>query len=153
PTAIVLSRQKMATWDREKYGRAAGIAHGAYVLADAEGPLKAIVIATGSEVELAMKARDALQKESIGTRVVSMPCFELFEAEDAAYRESILPAKCAARVSIEAGATLCWSKWIGPKGVAIGVDKFGASAPAETIFEEYGFDVANVVAAVKRAMS
>jgi len=153
PTVIVLSRQKMATWDREKYGRAGNIRFGAYVLADAEGPLKAILIASGSEVELAMKARDALQKESIGTRVVSMPCWELFDAQDAAYRESILPAKCAARVSIEAGATLGWAKWIGAKGVALGVDKFGASAPAEKIFEEYGFTVANVVAAAKRAMA
>ncbi len=100
-----------------------------------------------------MKARDALQKESIGTRVVSMPCWELFDAQDAAYRESILPAKCTARVSIEAGATLGWTKWIGAKGVAIGIDKFGASAPAERIFEEYGFTVANVVAAAKRAMA
>jgi transketolase len=153
PTVIVLSRQKMATWDRAKQGSAGNIRFGAYVLADAEGPLKAILIASGSEVELAMKARDVLQKESIGTRVVSMPCWELFDAQDAAYKESILPAKCAARVSIEAGATLGWAKWIGAKGVALGIDKFGASAPAEKIFEEYGFTVANVVAAAKRAMA
>ncbi len=123
------------------------------MLADAEGPLKAILIASGSEVELAMKARDALQKESIGTRVVSMPCWELFDAQEASYRESVLPAGCAARVSIEAGATLGWTRWIGAKGVTVGVDKFGASAPAETIFEMYGFTVANVVAAAKKAMA
>jgi transketolase len=153
PTAIVLSRQKLATFDRTKSGAASGTLKGAYVLQDAEGALKAILIATGSEVELAMKARDALQKEGIGTRVVSMPCWEAFEAQEAAYRESVLPARCSARVAIEAGATLGWPKWIGAKGAVVGIDKFGASAPAETIFENYGFTVANVVATVKKTLA
>jgi transketolase len=82
-----------------------------------------------------------------------MPCWEAFDAQDAAYRESVLPAKCGARVAIEAGATLGWPKWVGAKGAVVGIDKFGASAPAETIFENYGFTVANVVATVKKTLA
>jgi len=151
PTVLVLSRQKLATFDRAKTGLAGWLARGAYVLADASGAApRAIVLATGSEVEIAMQARDELERKSVPTRVVSMPCWEAFEEQDAAYRESVLPATVRARVSIEAGATLGWSRWIGERGVAIGVDRFGASAPAERIYEGVGLTSAAVVAAVMR---
>ena len=151
PTVLVFSRQKTTTWDRSKTGLAAWSRRGAYVLADAaNGNPKAIVIATGSEVEVAMKAREQLEASGVPTRVVSMPCQEAFGEQDAAYRESVLPRGVTARVSIEAGATFGWQRFIGDRGVAIGVDRFGASAPAEKIFEEYGITAAAVVAAVKR---
>jgi transketolase len=154
PTAIVLSRQKLATFDRTKTGAASGLHRGAYVLADAAGGKpRAIVIATGSEVEIAMKAKDELDKQGVPTRVVSMPCWEAFAAQDAAWRESVLPKAVTARVSIEAGSTLAWSKWVGDRGVSIGVDRFGASAPAEKIYEAYGVTPAAVVAAVKKLAS
>jgi transketolase len=151
PTAIVLSRQKVATVDRAKTAPARSLERGAYVLADAAGGTpEAIVIATGSEVEIAMKAKAELDAKGVPTRVVSMPCWEAFAEQDAAWRESVLPAAVTARVSIEAGATLGWTKWLGPRGVAIGVDRFGASAPAEKVYEGYGLTPAAVVAAVTK---
>ncbi|HEY2386013.1 MAG TPA: transketolase [Candidatus Binatia bacterium] len=140
PVALVLGRQKLPVVDRTKMAPAAGLARGAYVLADADGGAPdAILIATGSEVPLALAARERLAQDGIRARVVSMPCWEAFEAEDAAYRDQVLPPAVAARVSIEAGVTFGWQRWIGPHGAAIGVDRYGASAPAEVIFQHLGF--------------
>jgi transketolase len=140
PVALVLTRQKLPVADRTKMAPASGLARGAYVLADAEGGAPdAILIATGSEVPLALAARERLAKDGVRTRVVSMPCWETFERQDGAYRDQVLPPTVAARVSIEAGVTFGWERWIGPRGVAIGVDRYGASAPAEVIFEHLGF--------------
>jgi transketolase len=151
PTVLVFSRQKVATWDRAKTGAAEGLHRGGYVLADAAGGKpKAIVIASGTEVEIAMKARETLEAQGVPTRVVSMACQEAFVAQDAAWREAVLPKGVTARVSIEAGATFGWQRFVGDRGVAIGVDTFGASAPAEKIYEEYGLTAAAVVAAVKK---
>src|SRR5262249_53408494 len=123
----------------------------AYVLADPErGEPEALVIASGSEVHVALAAKEALEREGIRVRVVSMPCWELFAAQDGAYRESVLPARIVARVSIEAGSTLAWPRWIGTAGIAIGVDRFGASAPGEIVLRELGITPERVVAAVKR---
>jgi transketolase len=149
PTGLVLSRQKVPTFDRTKFGAASGLHKGAYVLAEATGAAKAIIIATGSEVGLAMSAREELEKAGVPTRVVSMPCFEQFAKQDAAYRESVLPAAIKARVSVEAGLTHGWERWIGERGVAIGVDTYGASAPDKVLWEQYGLTVPKVVAAVK----
>lgn len=150
PTGLVLSRQKVPTIDRSKFAPASGLHRGAYVLAEATGAAKALIIATGSELGLAMAAREELEKTGVPTRVVSMPCFEQFARQDAAYRDSVLPPALKARVSVEAGLTHGWERWIGEKGIAIGVDTYGASAPDKVLWEQYGLTVKKVVEAVKR---
>jgi transketolase len=148
PAFLALSRQKVAVLDRSRLGSAKGLHKGAYVLAEAagEGEPDAILIASGAEVGLALSARDELQGRGIGTRVVSMPSWALFAAQDPAYQESVLPPSVAARVSVEAGSSMGWMRWTGATGASVAIDHFGASAPAERLFEEFGFNVANVVA-------
>lgn len=153
PTGLVLTRQKVPTLDRATLGSAKGLHQGAYVLAEATGGApKCVLIATGSEVQLALAAKAELEQAGTPTRVVSMPSMELFRAQDAAWRESVLPKAVTARVSVEAGVTFGWEQWIGDRGVAVGVDRFGASAPDKVLFEQYGLTVANVVAAAKRSL-
>ncbi|MFT3709823.1 MAG: transketolase [Archangium sp.] len=155
PTGLVLSRQKLPVFDRTagKCAPASGLQKGAYVLSEAHGgPPSVVIIATGSEVQLAMSAQEQLEKDGIPTRVVSMPCMEHFAKQDAAYRDTVLPPSVKARVSVEAGVTFGWDKWIGERGVAIGVDTFGASAPDKILFEKYGLTVSNVVAAAKKSL-
>jgi transketolase len=152
PTGLVLSRQKVPTFDRSKLGAASGLHQGAYVLAEASGAAKALIIATGSEVGLAMAARDVLEQAGVPTRVVSMPCFEQFALQDAAYREAVLPAHLKARVSVEAGITQGWERWVGEHGISLGVDSFGASAPDKVLWERFGLTVGKVVEAVKRLL-
>jgi len=150
PVAFVLTRQKLPVIDRTRFAPAAGVARGAYVLADADGGApQAIIIATGSEVSVAMGARELLAKGGIRTRVVSMPCWETFEAQSAEYRESVLPAVVKARVSVEAGTTFGWHRWIGDAGIAIGIDRYGSSAPGEINMEKFGFTADNVARAVR----
>ncbi|MCA1608801.1 MAG: transketolase [Acidobacteria bacterium] len=156
PTAFALSRQKVALIDRKKFADARGLHKGAYVLAEAEDRLgktatpKLILIATGSEVGLALEAREKLNHSGVPTRVVSMPCWEFFERQSAKYKESVLPANVTARLAIEAGVSLGWHKYIGDLGDTLTVDKFGASAPAEDVFKDYGFTVENVVKKAKK---
>ena len=154
PTALVLTRQKIATFDREGQGSAAGVRRGAYVLADAEGESlpDAILIATGSEVTLALAARELLSQSGVRARVISMPCWELFEAETDEYRESVLPEAVKARVSVEAGVTFGWERYLGSTGRAIGIDRFGASAPGNIVFEKLGLTADSVAATVKRLL-
>ncbi|MGV3625068.1 MAG: transketolase [Archangium sp.] len=152
PTGLVLSRQKLPVFDRTKFGAASGLHQGAYVLAEASSAPKVILIATGSEVQLAVGAREQLEKEGVPTRVVSMPCMEQFRAQSDAYRESVLPAAVKARVSIEAGVTFGWREWVGDKGETIGVDEFGASAPDKVLFEQYGLTVGAVVEAARKTL-
>ena len=147
PTALVLTRQKIATIDRSSYGDASGTRRGAYVVAEGDD---AIVIATGSEVALALEARELLEKAGVRCRVVSMPCWELFEAQADDYRESVLPEAVKARVSVEAGVTFGWSRYLGDKGRAIGIDRYGASAPGGTVFEKLGLTPESVAETVKR---
>jgi transketolase len=147
PTALVLTRQNLPVLDRSSAGVGAP-ARGAYVLADAER-IDAIVIASGSEVTLAMDARALLAREGISVRVVSMPCWDRFREESAEYREAVLPAAVTARVSVEAGSTFGWETWIGPRGVAVGLDRFGASAPGEVLMTRFGFTAERVAAAVR----
>jgi transketolase len=150
PTALAFSRQKVALIDRTKFASADGTEKGAYVLAEASnGAAKLILIATGSEVGLAMQAREQLEAAGIGTRVVSMPCWELFDEQSAEYRESVLPKSVKARLAIEAGVSLGWSKYVGDAGDCLAVDKFGASAPGDVVFREYGFTVENAVKLAK----
>ncbi len=152
PTALVLTRQKIVTFDREELGSARGTRRGAYVLANAEGEglPDAILMATGSEVTLALAARELLSPSGIRVRVVSMPCWELFEAETEEYRESVLPEAVKVRVSVEAGVTLGWERYLGSRGRAIGIDRFGASAPGNTVFEKLGLTADSVAETVKR---
>jgi transketolase len=153
PTAIVCSRQKLTVLDREVLAGAEGVRRGAYVLAEAEGgDPDAILIATGSEVEKALEARALLAEVGVDARVVSMPSWEVFSAQNEAYRDEVLPPGIAARVSIEAATTFGWERWIGDRGIAIGIDRFGASAPGETNLERFGFTPEHVVDAVRQVL-
>jgi transketolase len=158
PTAFSFSRQKVDLIDREKYGSAEGLHQGAYVLAEGENKKglsvapKLIIIATGSEVGLAMKARTELNAGGTPTRVVSMPCWEFFDKQSDEYKESVLPKKVRARLAIEAGVSLGWAKYTGDGGDTLTVDKFGASAPAEDVFRDYGFTVENAVNKAKNLL-
>ena len=147
PSVLSLTRQGVPTV-RTEHKTKNMVAQGAYVLADAEGKRQAILMATGSEVSVAMAARDILQAEGIGTRVVSMPCPEAFEAQDALYKQSVLPSDCLARVAVEAAHVDYCYKYVGLDGRIVAMTTFGESAPAAQLFEEFGFTVDNVVAAV-----
>lgn len=153
PVALILSRQNLPTVDRDKYGSAAGVAKGAYVLADAEnGRPDVILIGTGSEVQLCVAAYEQLQAEGIRARVVSMPSWELFEQQDRAYKDSILPADITARVSVEQASTMGWARYVGLTGCSIGMETFGASAPLKALQEKFGFTPDRVVAAAKEQL-
>ncbi len=153
PSTLVLSRQAVPTLDRTKYAPASGVAKGAYVLADAEGGKpEVILMATGSELQHVVVAHEQLKSQGVKSRVVSMPSWDLFERQDAAYRESVLPAAVTARVSIEMAATLGWDRYIGPKGKAIGMHSFGASAPIKDLLKKFGFGPEQVVAAAKQLL-
>ncbi len=154
PAAIVLSRQDLPVLAGNDEGIHEGVSRGAYVLSEHEsGDIDAILLATGSEVSIALDAAGLLEEADIRARVVSLPCWELFEAQDDHYRESVLPAAVTCRVSIEAGATLGWTRYIGDGGIAIGVDRFGASAPYTRIYEEYGLTPGHVAEAVQARLA
>jgi transketolase len=153
PVSLVLTRQPMPTYDRTKYAPASGVAKGAYVFADAEGGKPDVILmGTGSELHLCVEAYEQLKSEGIKARVVSMPSWELFEAQDAAYRESVLPAGVTARVSVEMATTFGWERYVGPKGEMIGMHRFGASAPIKDVLKKFGFLTENVVAAAKKVL-
>ena len=147
PTALVLTRQKVPVPDRRTVGLAEGLRRGAYVLADPpQGVPELILIGTGSEVALVTLAQAELARAGVRARVVSMPSWELFEAEPAEYRDAVLPPAIGARLAVEAGATFGWERWVGASGAVIGIDRFGASAPGEVNFRELGFTAERVVA-------
>jgi transketolase len=153
PVGIVLSRQKLQVLDRTVLAPASGLAQGAYVLADAAGSSpEVILIATGSEVSLALEAHTRLSAEGIGSRVVSMPSWELFEQQPQHYRDAVLPPGVRARVSIEAAAPLGWERYVGFDGAIIGVTDFGASAPGLVVMREFGFTPEHVVETAKRIL-
>ncbi|HEX7499745.1 MAG TPA: transketolase C-terminal domain-containing protein, partial [Polyangia bacterium] len=148
PVAMILSRQKMPTFDRDKMAPASGVAKGAYVLSEAAGgPPQVILFATGSEVALALAAQEKLVAGGIRARVVSMPCWELFSEQSTEYRDSVIPRDVTARVSIEAGVSLGWHRWVGDRGVVIGLDRFGASGPGSVLVKQFGFTADNIVRA------
>lgn len=146
PVALVFSRQKLPIIDRSKYASPEGLKKGAYVLADCDsGKPELIIIATGSEVHLALEAYEKLTQEGIKVRVVNMPSFELFEQQSVEYQREVLPPTVTKRIAIEAGATLGWYKYVGLEGEVIGIDRFGASAPGKVVLEKLGFSVENIV--------
>ena len=154
PVTLVLTRQALPTFDRTKYAAASGVAKGAYVLADAPGGKPdLILLATGSEVYLCVEAYEKLKAEGIKARVVSMPSWEIFERQDASYKESVLPSSVTARVSVEMAATLGWERYVGPKGRKIGMHRFGASAPLKDLLKYFGFTVDAVVTEARRAIA
>ncbi len=153
PSTLVFSRQPMPTIDRTKYAPASGVARGAYVLADADGGKpEVILMGTGTELQHCVAAYEKLKAEGIKARVVSMPCWEIFDEQDAAYKESVLPAGVTARVSIEMAATLGWDRYVGAKGKIIGMRSFGASAPLKDLLPKFGFGPDFVVIAAKQLL-
>jgi transketolase len=147
PAAIALSRQPLPTFDRSKYASAAGVARGAYVMADANGsPPEIILIASGSEVSLAVDAHETLASQGVRSRLVSMPSWDIFEHQPAAYRVEVLPPGVKARIAIEQGSVLGWDRYVGPEGRIIGMKTFGASAPLKELQRKFGFEPERVVA-------
>jgi transketolase len=154
PAALVLSRQPLPTFDRTKYKPASGVAQGAYVLADApNGQPEVILMGTGSEVQWCINAYEQLKSEGINARVVSMPSWDLFEAQTAEYRNEVLPVSVKARVSIEQAATLGWERYVGPYGISIGMTGFGASAPIKDVLKKFGFTSEHVVSGAREAIA
>ena len=153
PAGLCLSRQALPVLDRRRYAAARGTAKGGYVLAEATGGTPQVVlVATGSEVHLALSARDQLEKAKVPTRVVSMPCREWFDAQTRAYRDSVLPPAVKARVSIEAGVAQGWREVVGDAGQIVSIDHFGASADAARLFTEFGFTTDAVVKAARASL-
>jgi transketolase len=152
PTALILTRQGLPTLDRGVYGAAEGLHQGGYILSKEQGDLQAIIIASGSEVPLALAAQEQLQQEGISTRVVSLPCWELFEKQPEDYRDQVLPPACLNRVAVEAASTFGWERYVGFKGKALGMQGYGASGPAGQLMEKFGFTTENVVAKVKELL-
>jgi len=149
PVAVILTRQKTPTFDRAKLAPAAGVQKGGYVLSDvAGGKPQAVLMATGSEVAVALAAQEKLLAQGIRARVVSLPCWEIFAAQSPEYQDLVIPRAIKARVSIEAGATLGWQRWLGDAGVAIGIDRFGASGPGAVLMKQFGLHADAVVRAV-----
>ncbi len=154
PTAIILSRQNVPTLDRNKFASAEGLRKGAYVLLDAPGGSPdLILIGTGAETALVAQAVEKLQAEGIKARAVSMPSWKLFEQQDQAYCDSVLPPNVHARLAVEAGCRQGWERWVGDAGATLTVDRYGASAPGEVVLEKYGFTVDNVIAKAKALLS
>jgi transketolase len=146
PAVIVLSRQPLPTFDRSKYAPAAGVARGAYVMADTpDGSPQIILIASGSEVALVIQAHEALTAQGIRSRVVSMPSWDIFEHQPQSYREEVLPAAVTARLAVEQGSVLGWANYVGPHGRVIGMKTFGASAPLKELDRKFGFEPEHVV--------
>lgn len=153
PSLVVLTRQSLPTFDRSTFGATSGLEKGAYILSDSESETPdAILMASGSEVQLVVEAQQKLKSDGVDAKVISMPCWELFEKQDAEYKEQVLPDSVTARVSVEAGATLGWERYTGSKGKVIGLDHFGASAPYEELYEHFGLTTKRVVEETKKLL-
>jgi transketolase len=152
PTALVLTRQDVPTLDRSRYASAEGLRHGGYVLADCEGEPQVILIATGSEVQLAISAFEELSADGVRARVVSLPSWFLYDNQDDDYRESVLPESVQARVAVEQGSTLGWDRYVGPQGKIVGMHTFGASAPLAELQRRFGFTPERVVEAARELL-
>ena len=154
PVALILTRQNVPVIDRSKFNPANGLRNGAYILGDSSSARPEIIlIATGSEVHLALEVYEKLRNEGIGVRVVSMPSWELFEKQPEEYRNKVLPHELTVRMSIEAGVTLGWHKYVGLQGEIVGIDHFGASAPGKTVLKEFGFTSENVLKRIKALLA
>jgi transketolase len=153
PAALILTRQDLPTLDRSKYAPASGLARGAYILADApDNKPDVLLLATGSEVSLCVDAYEKLKAEGIKARVVSMPSWELFDDQDQAYRDQVLPPSVTARVSVEQASIFGWAKYVGLTGTSIGMRSFGASAPMKDLMREFGFNADRIVEAAKEQL-
>jgi transketolase len=152
PAVVVLSRQALPTFDRSVYARADGVARGAYVLADSDGEPDVVLLATGSEVQLALSARETLAAEGLSARVVSMPCSELFDRQDETYRHQVIPPEVRARVAIEEASTLGWDRYVGDGGEVVGMHTFGASAPLKSLMTKFGFTPDKVADVARRCV-
>ncbi|HET9870679.1 MAG TPA: transketolase C-terminal domain-containing protein, partial [bacterium] len=154
PTGLVFTRQNVPTFDRSKMGAASGTLKGAYVLSEAKGGKpQVILMGTGSEVQLCVKAQEILEKEGVAARVVSFPSWELFEAQSAQYQEEVLPASVRARVAVEAATSFGWHRWTGPHGKFVTLERFGASAPGAVAFKNLGFTPEKVAEAAKASLA
>jgi transketolase len=154
PACLALSRQALPTLDRDVYASAKGVAKGGYVLADANtGKPEVILIGTGSELHLCIEVYEALKADGVAARVVSLPSWELFEIQTQAYRDSVLPPSVTARVSVEAGTTIGWDRYVGSTGATIGMHSFGGSAPIKELMTKFGFTHEKVLAAAKKQMA
>lgn len=154
PVALVLTRQALPTLDRSKFAPASGVQKGAYILADAPGGKpEVILMATGSEVSLCVSAYEQLTKEGVKARVVSMPCWDIFEKQSDDYKKQVLPPGVTARVAVEMASPFGWSQYVGLSGVVIGMHRFGASAPIKDLLKKFGFTTENVVTAARQAMA
>ncbi|MCL2150488.1 MAG: transketolase [Dehalococcoidia bacterium] len=152
PTVLILSRQALPVLDRTQYAPASGLRQGGYVLWEADSNPDAILISTGSEVHIALEAGRQLKEKAINTRVVSLPSWDLFQSQPQAYRDSVLPPGIKARVSIEAAATFGWERWVGDLGLAIGLDRFGASAPSKVLYEKFGITAERAIRATEEVL-
>lgn len=152
PTALILSRQKLPVIDRKKCASASGVKRGGYVLSDSKGKPDIILIASGAEVHLCLEAAEALRKERRRVRVVNMASTTIFDQQPKSYRDSVLPPAVRNRLAVEAGATLPWYKYVGLDGDVLGIDRFGASAPAKVIFKKLGFTAANVAQRARKLL-
>ena len=154
PAALILTRQALPTLDRSGLSAASGVANGGYVLAEASaGPPDVLLLATGSEVHLALEARDELEADDIATRVVSMPCWELFDRQPPDYRDQVLPPGVIARVAVEQASTLGWDRYVGPGGAVVGMHTFGASAPLKQLLTKFGFTPEQVAQAARERVA
>jgi transketolase len=150
PTALVLTRQSVVTLDRSRYAPAENLKRGAYILADLGGEPEVVLMASGSEVEIIVAAGEKIAAEGLGVRLVSFPSWELFEQQPQAYRDEVLPPALPRRVAVEAGVRQGWERWIGDRGIFVGLDDFGASAPYKEIYRERGLTAEHVVEHVRR---
>jgi transketolase len=149
---LIFTRQAVPTFDRTKYASAAGLTKGAYVMADSGGTPDIILMGTGSEVQLCVGAYERLTAEGVKARVVSMPCWRLFEEQPAEYKRQVLPPGVRARLAVEAGTSIGWSQYVGPDGDVVSHDDFGASAPLKDLLKHFGFTVDDVVARARQVM-
>jgi len=154
PAALVLTRQAVPTFDRTKYASAAGVAKGAYVLADAaDGKPQAILMSSGSEVQLCIAAYERLKTEGVKARVVSMPSWAIFEKQSEEYKQQVFPREVKARVAVEQASTFGWSQYVGPQGKVIGMHTFGSSAPLKDVLKKFGFSPDRVIEAARAAIA
>jgi transketolase len=153
PTALILSRQKLPIIDQTGFASAEGLHRGAYILAEApQGTPEALILATGSEIHIALDAYEKLVQQGVAVRVVSMPSWEVFEVQEADYREEVLPAKVKARLAVEAAVSMGWERYVGHEGRVIGIDRFGASAPGAVVLEKFGFTAEAIIDAVREML-
>lgn len=152
PSMLVLTRQNVPTYDRSRFGSAEGVKQGGYVLWQPETNCEVILIGTGSELEICLQAAEQLQAQGIAPRVVSLPCWELFDEQPEEYRRAVLPEECSVRIAVEAASDFGWYKYLGSRGQFIGMNSFGASAPFDKLYQHFGITTERVVATARKML-